>query len=737
MALPHNQAMADSGEIFHRDSALAWLTLDALVATPRPGGGAPNQFAFAPHSPWLTYLWSDRGDSVRDLWVMNLENGERRVLARADDLGPPDAALSSEETLRRERQRVREGGITQYHWAKAADVLLIPFNGQLYVKSAADETLRHVAPADEGAVDGRLTADGSHVVYVRGRELWIAALDGSPPVQLTFDSADTVSNGVAEFIAQEEMGRSSGFWPSPDGSAIAYAQVDEGAVPEFPIVHQGTDAWRVEGHRYPFAGEANVRVRLGIVAAAGGPTSWLDLGPGDDVYLARVEWQSASTLLVQIEVRDQQRLELRAYDVATDRWTALLVEEGHPWINLHNDLRILADGRFIWATERSGFKHLSWHDAQGGEIRALTSGDWPVDSVVHVDEARRRVYFTAGREDPRERHLYAVSLDGGEVERLTLTPGFHGAVFAAGWEHFVHTWESMSQAPSAEVCSTGAGAEPSVLLHQGQPVDQALPGLDPPELIELAADDGTRLFGALYRPRTGVGPAPHRWPTVVSVYGGPHAQMVTNTWGMTVDLRAQYLACHGFAVFKLDNRGSGRRGLAFEGALHRRMGTIEVDDQVAGVRWLVEQGISDPERVGIYGWSYGGYMAAMCLLKAPDTFRAAVAGALVSGWDGYDTHYTERYMGTPQANPDGYREAALMTHAEQLRGHLLIVHGMVDENVHFRHSARFITALEHAEKDFDLLLLPEERHGIRPTPENRPVRRLLEHRVTQFFEENL
>jgi dipeptidyl-peptidase-4 len=247
-------------------------------------------------------------------------------------------------------------------------------------------------------------------------------------------------------------------------------------------------------------------------------------------------------------------------------------------------------------------------------------------------------------------------------------------------------------------------------------------------MVTVESRDGVRLHGALYRPE-GEGPC----PTVVSVYGGPHAQRVTNGWGMTADLQAQYLRQLGFAVFKLDNRGSARRGLAFEGALKHNMGDVEVRDQIDGVRWLVEQGITDPERVGVTGWSYGGYMTLMCLLRAPETFQVGVAGAPVTHWDGYDTHYTERYMGLPEVNPAGYEESSPLNHVEALTGKLLIVHGLIDENVHFRHTARLVNALIRARKYYDLLLFPDERH----MPRGLADRIYMHERIFNFFVENL
>ncbi len=252
-----------------------------------------------------------------------------------------------------------------------------------------------------------------------------------------------------------------------------------------------------------------------------------------------------------------------------------------------------------------------------------------------------------------------------------------------------------------------------------------------PEIVTLPNRDGVTLYGAIYRPPASFGTGP--FPTIVSVYGGPHAQRVANSWLLTVDMRAQYLASQGFLVFKLDNQGSARRGLAFEAPLKHNMGDVEVADQVDGVRWLVQQGLTDPARVGIYGWSYGGYMAAICLARAADTFQVAVAGAPVTHWDGYDTCYTERYMGLPQTNPDGYRVSSVMHHLDKIEGHLLLVHGLIDENVHFRHTARLINGLIAARKRYDLLLFPDERH----MPRKADGRLYMEEQVVEYFKKHL
>jgi dipeptidyl-peptidase-4 len=402
----------------------------------------------------------------------------------------------------------------------------------------------------------------------------------------------------------------------------------------------------------------------------------------------------------------------------------ILVEKQEPWINLHDDLRFVeSTGEFTWSSERTGYRHLYLYAPDGKLIRQLTRGDWPAEATVALDSKNRQLYFVGWQTTPLERHLFRVSLDGGEPERLTSEPGMHGAEVAPDFSSFVDVWDSRDHPPSVTVRSLSA--QPPQVLHESVNVGLDLP---PPELHSFRASDGTELFAAVYRP-----PNATKAPVIVSVYGGPGPQMVSDSWGQTVDLRAQMLAQNGFVVVKVDNRGSARRGLAFEAPISRAMGQIEVRDQVEGVRWLATLGFADLSRVGIYGWSYGGYMTLMALLTAPEVFRVGVAGAPVTFFAGYDTAYTEKYMGTPQENTEGYRRGSPLTYVDRLSGKLLVIHGMIDENVHFRHTARLMQALIDGGKPFETLLYPNERH----MPRSERDRIDLERRVLDFFQRNL
>lgn len=707
------------------------ITVEQIVQLPLPGMNVPGSLSFSPDGQSVVYLYSEDGSLTRQLYAFDLETAVSKQIITPPDGGTTDDNISLEEALRRERMRQREFGITSYDWNGKNNQILVPIRGSLYLQAGVDGKLRQrVEATGSPAIDPTFSPDGEWIAYVQDGEVYIISVAGGDAQQLTSGARGTgKTNGLAEYIAQEEMARRHGYWWSPDSQAIAYIEVDETHIPAYRIMHQGKDAvgeGAQEDHHYPFAGQPNAKVRMAVIARDGGDPVWLDLGADEDIYIARVNWLPNGKLTAQILNREQSRLDLVQFDPQTGESQLLLREETAVWINLHTMFTPLKDGRFLWASERTGFQHLYLYDGDGRQIEQLTSGEWMVESIVGVDQQHGVVYFMATHPDPRESHLFAVSFAGGEPRQITQQSGMHAVVVDVKNGRFLDTCHNVDTPASITLRSLADGVEIQSVFTQTVTTD-----LPTPELVSLQNRDGVTLYGAIYRPPAKFGEGP--FPTIVSTYGGPHAQVVSNNWYLHVDMRAQYLASQGFVVFKLDNQGSARRGLAFEGVIKHNMGDIEIQDQVDGVRWLVAQGLTDPERVGIYGWSYGGYMSAMALARAGDTFKAAVSGAPVTHWDGYDTCYTERYMGTPQSNPEGYDVSRVMAHVENLDGKLLLVHGLIDENVHFRHTARLINGLIGARKRYDLLIFPDGRHGPR-----KPADRIyLEERIRDFFLENL
>ena len=543
-------------------------------------------------------------------------------------------------------------------------------------------------------------------------------------------------------------------------------------------MNQGVDGPHAqnEAHRYPFAGAANPKVRLGVVANDGSSSSspaaptWFDLsGPfGDDFYLARVHWITnpldrdgsssaapAHMLVAQVQSRDQKSLALLKLDPETGGVSTLFTETSESWINLHDVFTPINNGReLLWASERSGWRHLYVHSLTTGEtLRQLTKGEWAVDEVVAVDafgeeEVAAYVYLlgsSAAAADGTplaagvytEQHLYRVRLDSSNEapERLTAAAGVHsGVAIAHKRTCFVDQYSSASEPMRALLTPLDKSSE-AIVLHEASERDARVGALSailkPPSFASFPSTDGkVELNAALYAPDPAVhGPGPY--PCIISCYGGPHVQWVQNSWArMTADLSAQMYASQGYLVVKVDNRGADRRGLAFEAAIRGKLGVLEVDDQVAAVNYAVSRGLADAARVGIMGWSYGGYLSAMCLAKAPHVFRCAVAGAPVTSWDGYDTHYTERYCdGTPASNPSAYSDSSVMAHVGQREGALMLVHGLMDENVHFRHTARLTQAMVEAQKTYELLCFPKERHS----PRSLKDRTYMEQRIASFL----
>jgi len=738
------------------------LSFEQIAKLPRPGGSSIGKPTFLPDGSQVLYLRSSEyGSLSRQLYATDVSTGKTVNLACTPPGTGEEENLSLEEKLRRERARIMNTGVTDFTVAGkkgSKGRILVPMGGALFIREdiAPDAPMRKLfdpqaPPLGSGPIlDPSICKDGFLVGFVYKDELHVVPADGSePPRALTAGARGTgKTHGLADYLAQEELDRFEGYWMAPDGRQVAYEQVEETHIPEFRIMHSGNDSvgdGAQEDHRYPFAGQPNPKVKLFVVstdkAAAGAndgvptPQEFDLTGPfGGDFYLARVQWLPDGALAVQVMNREQTELAVLRLDLATGSSKVLWTEKTDIWINVHDMLKPIGEtGKLLWASERTGFRQLYIYEPQTGDLRPLTSGSFVVERVEAIDEDGGLVYFTGTCEESwMGSHLYRVPLAGGKLERVTTEEGMHGVVIDPQCKTFVDVHSSVDKPASATLRSLSDGKEISTIFRNEDPLINEL-NLDPPEFVTFPSTDGkVTLQAAIYKPDPAkYGPGPY--PTVVSCYGGPHVQFVGNTWGMTVDLRSQSMRSRGCLVLQVDNRGSWRRGHQFEGALKHDMGSIEVEDQAAGVKWCVSKGLTDAARVGIYGWSYGGYLSAMCLVKAPDVFKCAVAGAPVTHWDGYDTCYTERYMGTPQGNPQGYKTSAVMEHVGNMTGDLLLVHGLIDENVHFRHTARLINSLIAAQKPYQLLLFPKERHS----PRSQKDRTYMEERIWAFIETSL
>ncbi len=707
-----------------------------IFESPDLNGPRARGVKLSPDGKSVTYIKVRADDlTITDLWVADVDGGEPRLLIDGKQLAPDGRELSEAEKARRERAGVATRGIVDYAWDDQGRLILAPVEGDLYVYDIAARQVRQLTRTPGDEIDAKVSPKGRFVSYVRDDNLYITPAAGGPERALTEGGTELKSWSTAEFIAQEEMDRHTGYWWSPDESRIAIAHVDQTGVDVVDRPEVGAAGATVVAQRYPRVGRPNAVVDLYVQDLASGRRVKVDLGGDPDIYLGRVSWsKDGRTLYVQRQSRDQRRLDLIAVDPATGQGRVILSETSPHWVDLTDDFRPLGDGSFLWSSEKSGFRHLYLHDAGGKLIRQVTRGDWPVVELLGVDEARGVAIFSANRDVPVERRIYEVSYKRpADPRALTPAGGWWSAEVARAGGAFVGTYEDPRTPPQTALYRADGSRVRWIeenALKAGHPFAPYADRLRIPEYGTIPAADGSPLWYSLRTP-PGFDPA-KTYPVIVQVYGGPGSARVSKTWQSPDD---QILLDAGYILFKLDNRGTPNRSAAFKTAIDRKLGQLEVDDQIAGARWLQAQPYVDADRIGVTGWSYGGYMTLL-LLTAPDSpFKAGVSGAPVTDWTLYDTHYTERFMGTPKDNPQGYEASEVVRRLDRLQpGALLLVHGMADDNVTFDHSTRVMFDLQARGVPFETMVYPGLRHRGGWTPMNRLHRAM---QTLDFFDRKL
>jgi dipeptidyl-peptidase-4 len=713
------------------------LTLDRIHADPALSGPGVRSLRVSPDGERVTFLRGRADNQFQlDLWEFNMKDKTMHRLVDSKQL-VPNENLSLEEKARRERARTASlSGILSYSWSPNGKQLLVPIAGDLYLVDVnKPEAARKVASGNVG--DPKISPKGRYVSYVRDQNLFVIDLTTGQERQLTTDGKGTVHNGEAEFVAQEEMDQKTGYYWAPDDSAIAYRRYDEAQVPVARRFEIFADRTEVIDQRYPAAGAKNVLIDLMIVNPATGAQKQVDLGPDKDIYLVRADFSAdGRTLVYQRQSRDQKRLDLVAVDAATLAQRPLLTETSKTWVSIHDDLRFLnRQNAFIWASERSGRKHLYLYDMSGKLLHPISSGEWGVDNILAVDEQAGKVYVASNKDAVIDKQTYALNLDGsnaGKPVRLTKQDGWHEDVFARNGKIFVDTFSDPNTPPQVSI-RRADGTMVEWLEHNElnatHPYAKYVTDHLPTEYGTIKAHDGQTLYYSMIKPAHF--DASKRYPVFLFTYGGPHSQRVTRQWG---NLFNQYMAQQGFVVFVLDNRGSSRRERAFTDVIYGDLGAHEVEDQLTGIDWLAKQSFVDPKRVGVFGWSYGGFMTLRLLEAGSSKIAMGVAVAPVTDWSLYDTHYTEQFVGaTPQADPAAYERSGVFAHLDGLKSPLLLVHGMADDNVLFTNSTRLIDALVNRNVRFELMTYPGAKHGISSRAGQRHVYGLID----AFFKKNL
>ena len=593
--------------------------------------------------------------------------------------------------------------------------LLVTAVDDLFLFDFRARTLTRVTAAAGTEEEPSFSPDGSRVAFVRGGNLYVADL-GRRPVEraLTRDGSADVLNGVLDWVYQEEIygrGHFKGYWWSPDSRRLALLQLQEARVPRYPLVDDVSAPPRLEETRYPKAGDPNPEVRLGIVDVAGGPPRWVDLSryAAEEPLVVDVTWSPDSRRVVfQVQDRIQTWLSLDDVDAATLRVRTLLREKTKAWVERHdNALTWLRDGWFLWLSERTGWKHLYRYRGDGTLIGPVTRGEWEARTVLGLDEARGQVYFAGTERSPVGVDVYRTGLDGSGLQRLSQTEGTHGASFSPDLALYLDTWSDLTTPPQVRL-HRGDGAEVRVVDANPAPA-LAEYRLSRPELLRVPTRDGFPMEAMLLRPPD-FDPG-RRYPVYQHAYGGPHSPVVKNAWGGTTYLFHQLLAQRGVVVWMCDNRTASGKGAVSAWPMYRNFGELELRDVEDGLDWLGRQGWVDPDRVGINGWSGGGYLVTYALTHSR-RFAMGIAGGPVTDWRNYDSVFTERYMDLPSRNAEGYRRSSPRHFAADLHGRLLLVHGAIDDNVHPQNTTQFAYELQKAGRAFQMMLYPRSRHGV-------------------------
>jgi len=659
------------------------------------------------------------------LYLYDIAGGKERAL-----LGPPNDTVEGEKL-----------DLSSYQWSPGGDALLLQGEKGIWLYNLATSQMKSLVKDAVPLEDATFSPTGERVAFVEQNNLFAFDLRTGLREKLTDDGNENVMNGKLDWVYEEELAnRATGraYEWSPDGKKIAYLRLDDAPVPRYPLTHYLSDHVELSEERFPQSGDPNPTPSLHIVSVAGREhQSWTSSGAKSVEYFGpSFSWTPDSKALAFLTLdRAQDELNVHLWDAAAGANRLLLTEKDAHWINSLEPPQFLGDNqRFLWLSERDGWLHLYLYGPNGRLQKQLTHGNWMIDDphfpsipIIGLDEKGGWAYFAATYPDPRERQLYRVRLDGSGLERLSQQPGVHGLNLSPDGQFLLDHFSSLHDPPEIRLLKAD-GSLLTTLNKQTPHLDEYALGRT--ELVEVKAADGATLYARLVKPPD-FDPA-RKYPVIIDVYGGPGVQLIQNRWGLT-SLSDHLFAEQGFILWSLDNRGAWGRGHAWESRVFKNLGHYELEDQLAGVAYLKSLPYVDPMRIGITGWSYGGYMTLYALTHAPDVFKCGAAGGPVTDFKFYDSIYTERYMRTPQENPDGYKTSSPLEAADKLKAKVLLIQGTDDDNVHMQNTLNFVEALVKARTLFDLYIQPGEKHGFA----SEAARFYLTQRLLEFFKQNL
>ena len=730
-------------------SAKKELTIEDIF---QPGGilgRGPEDVKWSPDGSKVSFVQRDDSGDHGALYYVDVTTGKPAVLVASEKLAalaPPTSNIKDE----RKKEAAQRYSIAAYQWSPDSKKLLFDSMGQLWLYNLESGTAVQITISSDASVDPKFSPDGSRISYVRKHNLYVRAVDGGNERSLTKDGDDNLLNGEVDWVYEEELYTRSNYFWSQDGKQIAFLQMDEKEVPTYPITDWMPTHATVDQEKYPQPGDPNPKVRLGVVSSNGGKIKWIEAGTGknNDLPLSdnpnglvpRFGWVREGLLWAMVLNRLQNEMDLYFVDTNNGKWTLMMNETTDAWIDMHPevDFQTLASGdRYLWTSWRDGHNHIYVYQFDKDKplsgsaklVAQLTHGDWEVRSIDGVDEKQGIVYFSANEGDWRQTNLYAVGLDGQNFHRVSKENGSHAADFdPKNSKYYVDTYSSLTTPPTVSLCTVDGACN---AFWKARSVEAY--NLLTPKFVDFKAADGTTtLQGVILLPEGGPMMANGKAPLIVNPYGGPGPQTIRDAW-LGGDLFDQVLARQGFAVLHVDNRGMGGRGKAFALVLKHNFGENEFNDQMAALKQALQQFPQlDGSRLGFWGWSYGGYFT-LYTMEHTDMFKAGVAVAPVTDWRNYDSIYTERYMGLPNDNPEGYKNSSPVNFAANLHGNLLEVHGTSDDNVHMQNTIQMINGLINSGKQFELMLYPGKTHGIA----GFAARSHLFHMIENHFEQTL
>ena len=603
---------------------------------------------------------------------------------------------------------------SNYNLNPSETAVLINWSNDLfYYEFGSDRAIRLTSNPEE-EVGEAFSPDGRMVSFVRENNLYVEDLSMQRRERaLTRDGSAKILNGRLDWVYQEELygrGNFGAYWWSPDSTSIAYLRFDETPVPEFTVVDHIPYHQKLEVTAYPKAGDPNPLVTLGVVNAAGGDTRWIDTFKYQpaDLLISRVTWTPDSKKVVyQAQNREQTFLDVNFADATDGKSANIIHETSKAWVAINEQPIWLKDGSFIWASERNGWEHLYHYSAGGKLLRQITDGKWEVRTIDGVDEANGFIYFTATEHSHIAPHAYRIKLDGSGLTRLTQTEGSHRVDLSPANNYFTDSWSDLNTPSQLRLYDSSGKLVRVIAENKVDALKQYK--LGNAELMQVKTRDGFLMEAMMIKPPDF--DARKKYPVMSFTYSGPHAPQVRNTFGATTYMFHQLLAQKGYIIWVCDNRTASGKGMDATWPVYKNFGELELRDLEDGLTWLKSQPYIDGSRIGIWGWSYGGFMTSYALTHS-QSFKIGISGGTVADWRDYDSIYTERYMQTPQNNPEGYKKSSPVNAAKNLHGKLLLIHGATDDNVHMQNTMQFIYELQKAGKQFQLMLYPKSRHGV-------------------------